>query len=275
MSPAGLGLGVVLARVWAQETGVRVTAVLVTGFLTAAWVLLLSGRGERGPDCGSGPRNPGHADRPYAGKQSGRRRPGRTSEDELHRLPLLVHQLAGLLTAGRTPAQLWADAARLSAGSQGEASRDPVSSTLERAARASTLGLSPVPVLQQAAQASSGLHAVFWEDLAACVQASERSGAPLAGILDRYALGLEALLDSRAARASALSGPRATVRLLTWLPLAGLGLGFMLDTNPLAVLAQSPVGWAAAAIGTALALIARIWSRRLISRAVPEEDARE
>jgi len=111
---------------------------------------------------------------------------------------------------------------------------------------------------------------MLWGDLAACVQASERSGAPLAEILSRYAQGLEAILDSRAARASALAGPNATVRLLTWLPLAGLGLGFLLGTNPVAVLAQSPVGWAAAGSGAALGLTARLWSRRLISRAVPD-----
>lgn len=248
------------------------TGFWVAGLLAAAWMLLVTGQRQVTPRSRNGSRSAGGADR--TAPSATVRRQSRSTEDELHRLPLLVHQLAGLLAAGRAPGQLWADAARLNGNAAGVSARDLVSPTLERAARAAALGLSPVPVFQQAAQASSGLHAMFWDDLAACVQASERSGAPLAEILGRYAQGLDAVLDSRAARASALSGPKATVRLLTWLPLAGLGLGFLLGTNPLAVLAQSPVGWAAAATGTALGLTARFWSRRLISRAVPEEEGK-
>ncbi|MBF4994114.1 type II secretion system F family protein [Arthrobacter gandavensis] len=206
---------------------------------------------------------------PRRSVQQRARRKRSSAEDELHRLPLLVHQLAGLLEAGRTPGQLWADAARLHRDAEDSLPGNHLSPTLDRAARAALLGMSPVPVLRQAAQGTSGLRAVLWSDLAACVQASERSGAPLAGILGRYAQGLEAILDSRAARASALSGPQATVRLLTWLPVAGLGLGFLLGTNPLAVLAQSPLGWAAAGSGAVLGLAARFWSRRLMRRAVP------
>ena len=248
------------------------TGFWVTGLLAAAWLLLLTGQRQVTPRSGNGSRSTGGAGRTAPPAKAAAGRQSRTTEDELHRLPLLVHQLAGLLAAGRAPGQLWADAARLNGKAAGASARDLVSPTLERAARAAALGLSPVPVFQQAAEASSGLHAMFWGDLAACVQASERSGAPLAEILGRYAQGLDAVLDSRAARASALSGPKATVRLLTWLPLAGLGLGFLLGTSPLAVLTQSPVGWAAAAAGTALGLTARFWSRRLISRAVPEEE---
>lgn len=257
-----------------REAGGCVTGFWIAGLLASAWVFLIAGQEQTMLRSGSGSRSSGSTDRPVLRAQQNRGRQGRTAEDELHRLPLLVHQLAGLLAAGRTPGQLWADASRLNRSAAGAPAVDLVSPTLERAARAAALGLSPVPVLQQAAQASSGLHAMFWGDLAACVQASERSGAPLAEILGRYAQGLEAVLDSRAARASALSGPKATVRLLTWLPLAGLGLGFLLGTNPLAVLAQNPVGWAAAASGTALGLAARFWSRRLISRAVPEEEGK-
>lgn len=246
---------------------------LWTGVLLAAAFLLLAGGRRPGlPLSVSSRQNPSRRRRvavPGVGPGKAGRN-SRASEEELHRLPLLVHQLAGLLEAGRTPAQLWADASRLYRDTPGAPVRSPVSSTLDRAARAAALGISAAPVLREAAQASSGLHAMLWNDLAACVQTAERSGAPLAGILSRYAQGLESILDSRAARTSALSGPKATVRLLTWLPLAGIGLGFLLGTNPLAVLAQSPVGWAAAGTGAALGLTARLWSRRLISRAVPE-----
>lgn len=247
------------------------TGIWVGGLLAAAWLLLVPGRGQAWISPAEGPPDtPGSPVRDDPRWWKRWKQAQQSQADDLHRLPLLAHQLAGLLAAGRTPGQLWADAARLHRDPPGTSGRQQTAPTLDRAARAAALGLSPVPVLRQAALEASGLHAMFWGDLAACVQASERSGAPLAGILGRYAQGLEAVLDSRAARVSALSGPKATVRLLTWLPLAGLGLGFLLGTNPLAVLAQSPVGWAAAATGGALGLAARLWSRRLISRAVPE-----
>ena len=253
-----------------SSPGTVVTGLWVAGLLAAAWLLALKNQRAGEPLQ----RNPLPSGAPPAVPKTHppvprRTRQNRVTEDELHRLPLLVHQLAGLLEAGRTPVQLWADAASLQRDAEAALPGNLLSPTLDRAARAALLGMSPVSVLRRAARETSGLHAMLWSDLAACVQAAERSGAPLAGILARYAQGLEAILDSRAARASALSGPQATVRLLTWLPLAGLGLGFLLGTNPLAVLAQSPLGWAAAGTGTVLGLAARFWSRRLIVRAVP------
>jgi len=198
-------------------------------------------------------------------------RAGSYRDDELHRFPLLLQQLAGLLSAGRTPRELWADAARLSrqdeviGGGRGQSA-----AILEAAARAAALGMSPVPVFQRAAEAAGGedpFVAIVWQDLAACVDASERSGAPLAGILARYGRELEAVLDSAAARATAMSGPKATMKLLTWLPAAGLLMGYLLGGNPLAVLAGGPLGWATALTGTGLALGARTWSKALARRA--------
>lgn len=208
-------------------------------------------------------------------------------------LPLLIHQLTGLLAAGRAPHQLWADAAALQAGGPGAAPHGPLAAqllpVLEAAAQTASLGLSPVPVFRTAAAAgaprsgragrvrrgrgsggngdsSSSLHGL-WAELAACVSVSERSGAPLAGVLGRYAAELESGLDQQAARETALAGPQATVRLLTWLPVGGLGLGYLLGVDPLAVLAGSPLGWAAAAAGAALSLIGRFWSRALVRQA--------
>lgn len=199
------------------------------------------------------------------------RRARSSRDDELHRFPLLVQQLAGLLSAGRTPRELWADAARLSRQDElidGEGSQAAV--ILEAAARAAALGMSPVPVFQRAAEqaaAEDPFVAMVWQDLAACVDASERSGAPLAGILARYGRELEAALDSTAARATAMSGPKATMKLLTWLPAAGLLMGYLLGGNPLAVLAGGPLGWATAVTGLGMALGARVWSRALVRRA--------
>ena len=204
----------------------------------------------------------------------------------LQDVPLLIHQLTGLLAAGRAPHQLWADAAALHSGNSREAG-GPLAvlllPVLEAAAQAASLGLSPVPVFQAAAQDNTGSSprirrkgsggsvpgplAGLWGELAACVSVSERSGAPLAGVLGRYAGQLESGLDSQAARETALAGPQATVRLLTWLPAGGLGLGYVLGADPVGVLLGSPLGWLAGLAGAALSLIGRFWSRALVRQA--------
>lgn len=213
-------------------------------------------------------------------------------ETQLQDVPLLIHQLTALLAAGRAPHQLWADAAALQAGGAGAGPNRLLAArllpVLEAAAQAASLGLSPVPVFQAAAESGAarsgrrfrqspqagagGGGAVpslsgLWVELAACVSVSERSGAPLAGVLGRYAAQLESSQDQQAARETALAGPQATVRLLTWLPVGGLGLGYLLGADPVAVLAASPLGWLAAAAGAALSLLGRFWSRALVRQA--------
>ncbi|MCC9196968.1 hypothetical protein QNO08_15105 [Arthrobacter sp. zg-Y820] len=272
----------------------------MTGLCTAVllWgaALLLLPRSS--PAAGRLPVSGGRRVERAGGKQV--RRPGpsaraspRGARSDAQDLPLLIHQLTGLLAAGRAPHQLWADAAALQTGGPGAAPHGPLAAqllpVLEAAAQAASLGLSPVPVFRTAAAAgaprsgragriwrgrgsggngdsSSSLHGL-WTELAACVSVSERSGAPLAGVLGRYAAELESGLDQQAARETALAGPQATVRLLTWLPVGGLGLGYLLGVDPLAVLAGSPLGWAAAAAGAALSLIGRFWSRALVRQA--------
>lgn len=213
----------------------------------------------------------------------------RRSDPALQDVPLLIHQLTGLLAAGRAPHLLWADAAALQT-SNGPPSDGSLAQrllpVLDAAAQAASLGLSPVPVFQMAArggqrsrrdpaQRTKGRKehgrtdplAALWVELAACVAVSERSGAALAGVLGRYAAQLESGLDSEAARETAMAGPQATARLLTWLPAGGLGLGYVVGGDPLGVLLGSPLGWLAGAAGVALALIGRFWSRGLVRQA--------
>lgn len=262
----GTLVGLLLAAAW---------AVCLVGGRNQAWLLPAHGRQVRDTDgspreaqAGTAARNAAPRKRSAPPGWSGRK----NREEDLHRFPLLVHQLAGLLDAGRTPGELWADVARLSRDGTGPnaggLSRQTSEATiLTAAARAAGLGLSPVPVLREAGRHGAGIEAMVWNDLAACVHASERSGAPLAGILKRYADGLEAVLDARAVRATALSGPKATVRVLTWLPAAGLVMGYALGADPLATLTQTSLGWSSAAAGMGLALAGWVWTRILIRQA--------
>lgn len=198
------------------------------------------------------------------------RRAARRAVDP-HELPLFVHQLAGLLRAGRPPHALWADMERVyqDAGTAFAISALPV---IAGARRAAALGLSVPEALRGvtpsgrtgAADASEEQLERLWVDLAGCLLIADRSGAPLAGILDHYAGQLDSQLDARGARETALAGPRATVVLLAWLPAVGLVLAFALGVNPVEVLLGSPPGRLTLAAGAVLMVLSRTWTRRLV-----------
>lgn len=167
-------------------------------------------------------------------------------------------------------------------GHGGGPSLAPESRIILAAVRAATLGGSPAGgAIRGAALAvgtgrdrgkSAGRGAGadeqrVWGDLAACFDIAEASGCPLADVLTRFAAQLESDDDAEAVRQTALAGPRATVRLLTWLPLFGLGLGLLLGIDPLKILLGTPFGVAALAAGLILTTAGRIWSSRLVRAA--------
>ena len=149
----------------------------------------------------------------------------------------------------------------------------PASLSLLSVARAAAMRGSPVADAIRAASAtafSGGQHRErrIWGELAACFDIAAASGCPLADVLTRLAAQLEVEDDAEAARQTALAGPQATVTLLTWLPLLGLGLGVALGVDPLAILLGTPFGVAALAAGVVLTAAGRIWSARLVRAAI-------
>ncbi|WP_222594375.1 type II secretion system F family protein [Actinotalea fermentans] len=94
-----------------------------------------------------------------------------------------------------------------------------------------------------------------------------RTGASLAVVLERVGA---ALADDEAVevqRRAALAGPRSTVRVLSWLPLAGVGLGWSLGADPVAVLLDGGGGTALLAGAALLTWAGRAWSGRLVAAA--------
>ncbi|MDQ0632593.1 tight adherence protein B [Arthrobacter pascens] len=212
-------------------------------------------------------------------------------------MTLVVQQLAALLKGGRTPARLWEElcvvyisgpeigstglegiparprgSERAVPGRTGRPALSAGSATLLGAARSAAFRGSPVSeaIRITAPHAFPRLNAKeprIWFELAACFDIAEASGCPLADVLTRFASQLEVEDDAEAARQTALAGPKATVRLLTWLPLMGLGLGIALGVDPLAVLLGTPLGLAAMGAGAVLTAAGRIWSCRLVSAA--------
>ena len=109
-----------------------------------------------------------------------------------------------------------------------------------------------------------------WRDLAAAWEVATTVGAPLAEVLRSLA---ESMRDAASAADDvriALAEPAGTARLLLWMPLAGLLLGFALGFDTLGILVTNPMGTACLVAGLLLVLCARLWTGRLLRRAQPD-----
>lgn len=226
---------------------------------------------------------------------------------QLQQAAMVVAQIGALLRAGRTPAQMWRQAAethsvearpgtRCHSGSGAPASArrrwpgrpagreamherragEDTLRVLSAAARAAGLGRPVAAAIREACRRPpaaarsrdrTGTAAGVWMSVAACIETAEASGSPLAGVLDRLANQLESDADAAAARAVALAGPRATAQVLSVLPVAGLGLGMLMGADPFATLLATPLGSMCLGLGCALTLVGRWWSARLVRSA--------
>ena len=110
-------------------------------------------------------------------------------------------------------------------------------------------------------------------DLQLSLRMSESAGAPLATSLERAAEHAEERIDALLGRQSALAAPRATGRILSWLPLLGLGLGVLMGSDPVGVLTGSILGALTGMLGLGLAFAGRRWTAALVYRAEVESAA--
>jgi tight adherence protein B len=111
-------------------------------------------------------------------------------------------------------------------------------------------------------------HAQAWRALAAAWRLSEQTGAPLADVLDRLAIGLRQEAEVEAEVEAALAAPRVTARLLAGLPVVGVALGELIGAHPLAVLVGTPMGRVCGVGGVVLAGVGQLWTRALVARVV-------
>ncbi len=96
---------------------------------------------------------------------------------------------------------------------------------------------------------------------------SESTGAPLAEAVDRAAAQLRSGLSRRRRLAAAIAGPRATVTLLTALPLSGPLLGLACGLSPSALYLSSAPAAGSALIGAFLTVLGRWWCTRIVRAA--------
>uniref|UniRef100_UPI002618CE21 type II secretion system F family protein n=1 Tax=Gryllotalpicola sp. TaxID=1932787 RepID=UPI002618CE21 len=111
-------------------------------------------------------------------------------------------------------------------------------------------------------------------DLAdAALRVARESGAPLSAALARLAETLDAADAARREVRIAFAGPKATVRLVGFLPLVGLLLGACLGFDTFGVLFARPTGWACLVLGAGLMSASWRWSAALLARAQPVDSA--
>lgn len=161
--------------------------------------------------------------------------------DDAGRVRVAVAQVVALLRSGAPPSVAWSRA----------------------------LGVTPspdgVPDVAEVAPAVGG------ERPAAAVVAAARLareiGAPLGRVLESVGEALVAEAEARAEREASLAGPRATARLLMWLPLLGTALGAALGADPLAAATDGGIGTAAVVAGLVALVVGRWWTGRLVASA--------
>ncbi|WP_151525755.1 type II secretion system F family protein [Serinicoccus kebangsaanensis] len=130
----------------------------------------------------------------------------------------------------------------------------------EALARASLDGQSLVPTWERVARSSDS---PTLSSVARAWQVASRTGAPLAAALRVSAHAARERQRLERAVDTASAGARATATVLTWLPLAGIGLSAVVGIGP-ASLYATPVAWACLAAGATLLLVGQVMVRRLM-----------
>jgi tight adherence protein B len=105
--------------------------------------------------------------------------------------------------------------------------------------------------------------------LTAAILLAESSGAPLADVLDRLDMHLRAIDRARAVAAAQAAGVRASAALLAGMPLAGLGLGYLMGVDALHIVLRTTIGATCALAAAALQLVGLAWTGRLSRIEVP------
>jgi|GEM_PF-142837 len=181
-------------------------------------------------------------------------------------------RLSVLLAAGIPPAAGWAFLAEARPA-------DPVLAAAARQARrggsvAAVLGAVQADSEQRSRDPSAsarrpgagGVAAEHWRALGAAFAVAEETGSPLAACLGRMAASLHALVEVERERGVALAGPRATMRLLLWLPVAGMAFAGLLGILRWDVL-LGPLGLCCLGASAALMLAAARWNAALLAAA--------
>jgi tight adherence protein B len=171
----------------------------------------------------------------------------RANRGDPEHVRVAVAQVAALLRAGAPPGAAWSRALGVRVDETGV-----------------PCGAALAPVVGGPGPASA---------LVAASRLARDVGAPLGGVLEAVSATLVAEAEARAERDAVLAGPRATARVLLWLPAVGALLGWALGADPLSTATDGGAGTAAVGLGLVLLALGRTWTARLVAaaRAAGEE----
>lgn len=194
---------------------------------------------------------------------------GRRLRTDAGAWPETIRRLSALLQSGETPHGVWCVLNRATEAERANGARSASRDTEEIArfvrhmSRATGAGL-------DARTALSTFEARYHRSkdmvaaLSVTMSLAQRTGAQLGDVLARMAESLEDDINAADARASAISGPRATSRILASLPIVGLGLGVVFGADPWTVLFGTGWGRVCFLCGGALTVLGIMWSRRMV-----------
>lgn len=102
--------------------------------------------------------------------------------------------------------------------------------------------------------------------LAACWHVGVTRGSGLAVSVERLALSLRTQQELHTTLRNELAAPRATSRMLAFLPVVGVGMGYLLGADPIAWFFSSSIGAMVFAIALVLTLAGSAWTRAIVRR---------
>jgi len=170
----------------------------------------------------------------------------------------LLEAIAPALDAGLAPAS----ALRIAADARsGSVAPDPLALLASELASAAAEGAMLAPLWHEAAESAGSAELLL---LAQSWSLTEDLGVPLAQAVRATAELLEARIAHGRRLAAAVAGAKATVNVLTVLPIGGPLLALVLGIGPAELFAGSRLTQASLAFGLSLAGVGRWWVRRMV-----------
>jgi tight adherence protein B len=170
----------------------------------------------------------------------------------------LLEAIAPALDAGIAPAS----ALRIAADARsGSGHLDPLATLARDIASAAADGVRLGPLWRRAAASAGSVELLL---LAQAWSLTEDMGVPLAQAVRTTAGLLEARIAHERRLAGAVAGARATVNLLTVLPVGGPLLALVLGIGPGELYGGSGLTQASLVLGLCMAGLGRLWVRRMI-----------
>lgn len=102
--------------------------------------------------------------------------------------------------------------------------------------------------------------------LAASWHVGVMRGSGLAVSVERLTLSLRAQQELQTTLRNELAAPRATSRMLAFLPVIGVAMGYLLGANPIAWFLGSPVGLSILLVAVLLTIVGAVWTRAIVRR---------